>query len=281
MPSPTRSDFRFPHTGQAWLRALGHHRAARAMPAGLQAHVHRGAWELCWLQRGRLDWWMAGEDCPVRPGEVVVTRPGEDHGARHAVLEPCDLWWIQFEDPHPDQPDALRALLATLGRAPRRFPGTAGLGAAWDALLRELSTPDAWSRHAALGQMHVLCALLGRSAEGRSAAPAPSPAIARCMAWAGERRTWTIPVAAMAHAAGLSPARLHARFRSEVGASPAEWLRARRLAEARRLLAGTRLPVGAIARRLGYASQQQFAHVFTRSTGVPPRTWRAGRMAHE
>ncbi len=271
---PARLDFRHPHTSQPWLRAVGRAHVTRAVAAGLHTHVHHGAWELCWVERGRLDWMVGDEPCPLGAGEVMITRPDEEHGARHAVLEPSDLWWIQFEDPHPGQPPAVRALLSALARAPRRFAGSADFITPWRALLRGLASPDAWTPHVVRGYAEVLCALLGRCAQSPPPRSPPSQAVARCLSWAEAQRCWAIPVAALAHEAGLSPARLHTRFRAEVGATPAEWLRARRLAEACRLLIGTSLGISAIAQRLSYTSSQQFAHVFRRALGVSPSIWR-------
>lgn len=283
MPSalPARLDIRQPHTLHPWLRAVGRAHVSRAAPAGLHAHVHHGAWEICWIERGRLDWYVGAEACRMDAEEVMVTHPDEEHGARHAVLEPCDLWWIQFEDPHPDQPPALRALLVALARAPRRFAGVPGLTGSWRAILDGLVAPDAWTEFIVRGRIEELCALLGRCAKSPPPRPSPSPAVARCLAWASARRAWSIPVAALAHQAGMSPARLHARFRAEVGATPAEWLRARRLTEAYRLLGRTRLGIGVIAQRLGYVSSQQFAHAFRRVVGVTPSAWRKEERRRE
>jgi AraC-like DNA-binding protein/mannose-6-phosphate isomerase-like protein (cupin superfamily) len=272
---PPRLEFRQPRTVMPWLRACGRAHTTHAVPAGLEGHAHHGAWELCWVERGRLDWWVGAEACRLSAGEVMITRPDEQHGARTAVLEPGVLWWIQFEDPHPDQPPALRRLLAVLARAPRRFAGVRALAEPWLELLLELARPDGWSSEAVLGHAEVLCARLGRSAQVPSARIAPSPDIARCLAWAEERKAWNIPVAALAHQAGLSPARLHVRFREELGATPGEWQRARRHAEACRLLATGGLTIAAIARRLGFASSQQFAHVFRRAAGTTPSAYRA------
>jgi AraC-like DNA-binding protein len=46
--------------------------------------------------------------------------------------------------------------------------------------------------------------------------------------------------------------------------------------EARRMLAGTALPVAAIAQQLGFDEPTHFGRLFHRATGLPPGTFRAG-----
>jgi len=47
-----------------------------------------------------------------------------------------------------------------------------------------------------------------------------------------------------------------------------------RLAEARRLLRQTRLPLGEICRRVGYASAPHFSRVFGKESGCTPSAYR-------
>ena len=53
-------------------------------------------------------------------------------------------------------------------------------------------------------------------------------------------------------------------------------LRARRLEVAARLLRGTDLPVGAIARRVGYSDHAPFTKAFSHRYGMSPRAYAAG-----
>jgi AraC-like DNA-binding protein len=50
------------------------------------------------------------------------------------------------------------------------------------------------------------------------------------------------------------------------------------MAESRRLLAGTDLPIQQVARRVGFADPGYFARLFRRAHGTSPRRWR-GRAA--
>lgn len=77
-------------------------------------------------------------------------------------------------------------------------------------------------------------------------------------------------MADLARLAGLSTARLHARFASEAGMTPMDYIRQQRLLKARRLLVETRLPVGEVAAQVGYGSQSAFSAAVMRAFGCTP-----------
>ena len=72
----------------------------------------------------------------------------------------------------------------------------------------------------------------------------------------------------------LSHTRVNAAFRERLGTTVQQEIRSVSLAEARRLLGSTDLPVVEIARRTGFASAQYFCNVFTATYGASPSSWR-------
>ncbi len=84
-----------------------------------------------------------------------------------------------------------------------------------------------------------------------------------------------ISVEAVAQRLGVSSVWLNRVFQAEIGESPGEWVRSRRLAEAKRLLALERASVTEIAIRLGYRSSQYFATAFRHDCGMTPSAYRA------
>ncbi|HDS1735735.1 AraC family transcriptional regulator [Pseudomonas sp. BP8] len=85
---------------------------------------------------------------------------------------------------------------------------------------------------------------------------------------------YPLQVADLARLAGLSNARLHARFAAECGLTPMDYIRQRRLLKARQLLRETRLPVGEVAARVGYSSQSAFSAAVLRDFGCSPMALR-------
>ena len=91
---------------------------------------------------------------------------------------------------------------------------------------------------------------------GRPSASGPSPTSRR-----GERVTSV----------------LDERFREVLGRSPIRYLTDWRMHVAKDLLATTALGVHAIARRVGYDSEEAFSRAFKRAHGLAPAHWRATR----
>jgi AraC family transcriptional regulator len=78
----------------------------------------------------------------------------------------------------------------------------------------------------------------------------------------------------IADVAQLSPSQLVRSFRAEFGISPHRFVTAKRVAEAKRLLETSQLPVTDIAMALGFASPSHFSATFRRVTGVTPSDFR-------
>jgi AraC-like DNA-binding protein len=103
--------------------------------------------------------------------------------------------------------------------------------------------------------------------------PVLAPALA-CLHNSPERR-WT--VAELASEALVSRSLLDARFRQVLGRSPIRYLTEWRMHLADELLATTNIAVVAVARRVGYESEEAFSRAFKRERGLSPSHWRANR----
>ncbi|HVX34498.1 MAG TPA: helix-turn-helix domain-containing protein [Solirubrobacterales bacterium] len=102
-------------------------------------------------------------------------------------------------------------------------------------------------------------------------------------AWARERLAEPLTVAAMARHANVSPRTFARRFREETGTTPLQWLIARRVLEARRLLEESDLPVEEVAAAAGFGNAASLRDHFRRATATTPtayrRTFRAAASA--
>jgi len=92
--------------------------------------------------------------------------------------------------------------------------------------------------------------------------------------WAAERLGEPLDVAAMSRHAALSPRTFARRFRQESGTTPLQWLLARRVLEARRLLEESELPVETIAWRCGFGTAASLREHFRRATATTPTAYR-------
>lgn len=87
---------------------------------------------------------------------------------------------------------------------------------------------------------------------------------------------WTVE--RMAGIGAMSRSAFAERFRNALGRSPADYVTEVRIEQAKRMLESG-LPVSAISRDLGYASDEGFSRAFRRRTGMTPSSWRmAERM---
>lgn len=74
----------------------------------------------------------------------------------------------------------------------------------------------------------------------------------------------SIPIAVLAAERGMSPTGFSHFFRARTGVTPAHFMTEVRVQEAARLLVGTRLTLGEIAERCGFANANHFGKVFRR-----------------
>jgi AraC-like DNA-binding protein len=286
MPGPVhdnrhREDFRGSELGLRELGYLGRDTWTRAQPSGLAEHVHGpGVWELCWLVRGRMEWHAAGERVTLHGGDCFLTRPGERHGGVGGLMHPGELYWVGVDLRRLPGLEARHAREVRRGFAAlamRRFPASAGVAAAFTALIAEFRTGGPLAAVAARTAGHRLLVELLRAADGANA-PTVSPPVLRALELIEDALARPPRIAELAAAAGLGASRFHERFRAETGCAPAEHIARRRVARAQELLrrGGT---IAAVAGELGFASRGHFGAVFRRFTGLPPAAWlqRAGR----
>jgi transcriptional regulator GlxA family with amidase domain len=104
--------------------------------------------------------------------------------------------------------------------------------------------------------------------------PAPATGLQDTRAWALARLDEPLTIAALAHHALMSERTLVRRFRDETGTSPLRWLVSQRVAEARRLLEETDLPVEHVATRCGFGTAVSLREHFRRVTHTTPVAYR-------
>jgi transcriptional regulator GlxA family with amidase domain len=92
--------------------------------------------------------------------------------------------------------------------------------------------------------------------------------------WARRRLAEPLTVEAMASHANVSPRTFARRFREETGTTPLQWLLARRVLEARRLLEESDLPVEVVAEAAGFGNAASLRDHFRRATSTTPTAYR-------
>lgn len=254
------------------LRMLGwnSNRSARDLP--LDPHEHRDAFEICYIARGSVEWWVRDETYEVGPGDLYVTKPREPHGGIDAVIHPCDLYWVGIA--HGDAP--LRPALRRLAKLERRcFPGSPAIISCFERLLAEHRRRDALSVTAARAALHelVVTVLRDHDEHGRRA-DSISPQVRAALDWMTQNLTEDLRVEDFAGRAGLSVTQFHDRFRREVGFTPGEWRTRQRVRLAKSLLRRPELSITDVAMRTGFSTSQYFATAFKKLVGLTPGEYR-------
>ncbi|MBS7660983.1 helix-turn-helix domain-containing protein [Pseudomonas lalucatii] len=233
----------------------------------LLSHSHGHA-QLVFGLSGRLDFEVAGRSSQVIRQTLAVvpaeTRHacGSREGSQCLVLDvPSQQWLQQRLGDHAD------ASLRLLDR-----PGSLALDTPQSQLVSWLAAspindPVIAEQGAAL-LLASLAAGAQRLGEGRRLP------LAALDAHIDRHAAHPLQVGDLARLAGLSTARFHTRFLDEVGQTPMEYVRRRRLQLARHLLENSHLSVGDIAARVGYGSQSAFTAALSRQFGMTPRALR-------
>jgi len=211
----------------------------------------------------------------MTPATLVVRPAGEVHENRFA----SDARYIVVEM-QPGAVARFRAMTDVLDRASTR--DSAFVTTTVQRLDRELRQPDVVSPLVVESLVYELVADAHRASASRREALRHRPDwLARAIEMLDGEHPGTgfAGLGALAARVDVHAAQLARAFRRELGCSVGEYVRARNLAEAARLLRTSRLDLVEVAHAVGYSDQSHFSTAFRRQFGVTPghyrRTFRA------
>ncbi|MDX1297981.1 MAG: AraC family transcriptional regulator [Pseudomonas sp.] len=233
-------------------------------------HSHNHA-QLVFGLSGLLDFEIAGHGNQVTRQTLAVVPCDAQHicasknGSQCLVMDvPSEQWLEQQLGKHLD---ATRRLLDK--------PAAVSLNPAQSQLVSWLAnSPISDPVIAQQGAVLLLASLAHADTPGHERNALP---LAALDAHIDQHAAHPLQVADLARLSGLSAARFHVRFLSETGQTPMDYVRSRRLQQARQLLQGSTLSIGEIAARVGYSSQSAFTAALTRQFGIPARALRMHR----
>lgn len=267
------------------LSILGWLRFHKAFDHALDPDRHPGEFEIHYIVRGELNWWVGKTAYKLSSGMALVIKPDELHGSKTGVLEPCEHFWLRLAFPQSSglpgitgrQSTALQKDLHAL--TSRAFPASHEVREAFASLLDEHREPVEYSPLVCRASLHLLLASLIRDhrtyfERKDSVMPKISSPIEKSLAAIHENLEDPPSVEALAELSFMSESSFRKRFRDEVGGSPHDYIIQRRVEEAKRLLRQRDKSIIDIALDLGFSSSQYFATVFKRKTGVSPKQFR-------
>lgn len=226
--------------------------------------------QLVWILRGSADWSTGGVTHTLRPGQLVLVRPGTQDHWQWDRADPTTHGYAYFTlpgSPHPtgdwpllrtiSEDDPIPTTLRFLLRLDPTSPGDLDIAAELVRCVLVLFT-----RETSLGDHPALPRALESVVEHVYRAWAPT-GIAR-----------PVGLRELAGAAALSSGQLSRIFRQRFGVGPVTAFELLRLSRAATLLSQSDLPVTAVARTCGFADPGHFSHRFRRTYGTPPGRYR-------
>jgi transcriptional regulator GlxA family with amidase domain len=105
--------------------------------------------------------------------------------------------------------------------------------------------------------------------------PAERRPLRELQAWMADNLEADLRVEALAERASMSPRNFARAFRREIGLTPAAYVEALRVEEARRRLESGTEPIEAVAERSGFGTPETMRRAFARRVGVAPAEYRA------
>ena len=270
----------------------------RSAEQRLTPHYNPGI-EICLSRSGIYRWDVEGVTTEIRPGELSVTRPWQQHSGHDNLLGPGRLmWFIVAAGSEGDDTDALplRGILGDDAAAVFR-----AIADSETSYVGEL--PAAEAAMILIGE-EMRSRRLGRAALIRSAVADALVAIARRLQDQPDGRVptsdamvpdrvlevlravaddpaseWT--AAGMSATAGIGLTSFTEWCRKATGRSPRWYVLEQRLLVARRELLETRRSITQIALDAGFSSSQHFSSAFRKLNGESPSEFRSRNPAGE
>jgi AraC-like DNA-binding protein len=268
------------------LEIFGWLRFHTTLPGALKPDRHAGTFEIHYMVRGHLRWWVEKVEHEFSTGHVFVVRPGELHGGDEGSLQPCEHYWLRIGlSATQSLPGMTNQETAELRAACeqiryRTFMASPEVKEFFERLLAEHRRGRcAHSLLMARSILHALLITIVRDHDLQCQVVKQKPMLTwrvrRTLDWLEAQLYHSeLRLDSVAENVGLSPAGLRARFKTETGFTLHEYLLHRRVAEARHRLAETTDDITLIAHELGFSSSQYFATVFRRETGTTPGDYR-------
>jgi AraC-like DNA-binding protein len=255
---------------------FGHYQYCAARP-GLATHAHPQTVEICYLERGYQTYRVVGREYHLVGGNVFVTAPSEPHDTAGHPEDRGVLYWLNLRIPKPggsllmlpaDEGALLTARLCSLPE--RHFAGTPVLKQILNSIFDLYDQPENAFRRLAVANQLVRCILEVIHCASRHAEMQCSPLIATIAQRVKSCPEPDYSLADLAQEAGLSLSRFKAKFKSQMGVAPHEFILRCKMDAAKDLLASEGRSVTDTAMHLGFSSSQYFATVFKRFTQQTP-----------
>jgi AraC family transcriptional regulator, L-rhamnose operon regulatory protein RhaS len=264
------------------LASLGWRTFTQGTPGGPRPSAMQ-TYEICFVDKGSVEWWIDDKLFEAGPKSLFINRPGEWHGGESGLVQPCEMYWMQFYFPPQGKLPGLaketqlelKHTFETMQH--RSFAASASIKIFFDQLMNEQRQPQPFSLEVARAAFHQLLITTVRD-HARKETFQYSEGVAKALVWMNEHLEQEMYSESVAEIAGTSVAHFYKSFLQEVGLTPADYHMRQRIFLAKQKLRGTDSSITEIALGLGLSSSQYFATVFKKVVGVTPKEYRQLRQ---
>jgi AraC-like DNA-binding protein/quercetin dioxygenase-like cupin family protein len=252
-------------------------------------HLHT-FYEICYVFEGTGTFEMLGTVHTVKPGDVFVAKPGEEHEIISSKRNPLGIYfWSYTLVPPPVPPGSDepldRLLHAFIASKTWVSPRVTGMHRTIQLIMEEMAHPRPGYVTLVEGLVRKLVVDTARAVTDESiASETPLPRtdhperliIERATRYMRDNLGRALAVSEVAGQVSLSERHLNRLFHKHVNKSPLEVLTEIRVESASQLLLDRTLAIKEIAARVGYPDVRYFTTVFRQATNVTPAAYRAG-----
>lgn len=234
--------------------------------------------------RGCFQWWIEGETLDLKPGEISVTLPWQEHGGKGGAFNVGELCWIIIEvdwkkgsdlnlDPWSNlPPDLVVELGKQLSEAdhPLSFPIKDSAGRLLNILneIHDQKEHSVWRVNRIIDDLLFdLCRNKTSNSEPQDLSPSLSSQLSRVLN-NRHHHPWTLEE--ISREMAQSPSWLNRGLREETGYSTMELVTLHRIEKAKSLLKDSDLKITQISQDCGFNTSQYFSSVFKKWVGVSP-----------
>jgi len=247
---------------------------------GLSEHDHQGALDIHYLLHGEQIFHVDGTEYRMASNDLFVTVPFEPHSSGGHPHGRGELFWTHILlSPLPpgflglNRKEA-KSLVKQLTTLPcRHFPGNKLVRTLFEEIFL-LAQKDFPNKKLALSSRIVQWLLEVVACAHVRPADAPTQDIQTVLDHIRKHPYARITLDKLADLAGLSLSHFKAKFRTQLGQPPWEYILRQKIKLAESLLLKTQKPIIQIANDLGFSSSQYFATVFKRFTYHQPNELR-------
>jgi AraC family transcriptional regulator of arabinose operon len=208
----------------------------------------------------------------VRPGQVLVVPASVAHTYGSSDDSPWTVWWMHLRG--TDVAPLVQATGMTPADPVATLSDVTRPVALVDEALRDMEHDDSLAtlQEVAGAAWHALALV---SATRNAAYGERGDPVRAAIDYLRQHFAEPVSVADLATAVGFSPSHFSALFRRATGCGPHEYQTRLRMTKSRQLLDTTDLPVGVVARRVGYRDPLYFSRQFRAVHGITASEHRA------